>query len=181
MQTISAALLARLPQASLSTKLLQTSLGSPDLASMLDNAHPQVLPRDTMALAAFTLGDLPSDKVRRETVRAMWDSGAEVIVIIDRGTPKGFDLVATARDQLLRLGRHTADRTAAAEQQQALMDEEAPAVDQAEELTIGDTTFFAQEEQASTVLASPIDGRGCHIVAPVRLPLSILRHLLNSL
>merc|ERR1711964_579991 len=110
MQGISSHLLGTLRSDIFTTKLHQTSLGAPDLLSLVDASNPHISNQDTMAVAAFTLGDLPSDKVRREVVRSLWDSGAEVIVVVDRGTPKGFNIVATARDQLLRLGRHKHER-----------------------------------------------------------------------
>ena len=168
MQSISSALLASLPSGSLRTKLHQTSLGAPILQDTIASSFPDIPASDTMALAAFTLGDLPNDKVRREVVRSMWDSDAEVIVVIDRGTPKGFDLVAQARDQLLRLGRHSA-RTAAGFRREVDEDDE-------EELVIGGEKFFAEPRDVNnTVTEDGTSGiadeaRGCYIVAPVSHP-----------
>jgi ribosomal protein RSM22 (predicted rRNA methylase) len=51
------------------------------------------------------LSDLPNQAARREAIEGMWNSGAETMVIIDRGTPAGFQVVADARQQLLMLGR----------------------------------------------------------------------------
>ena len=168
MQSISSALLASLPSGSLRTKLHQTSLGAPNLQDTIAAAFPDIPASDTMALAAFTLGDLPNDKVRREVVRSMWDSDAEVIVVIDRGTPRGFDLVSQARDQLLRLGRHSA-RTAAGSRSEVDEEDE-------EELVIGGETFFAEPRGPRDM--APQDGtsgladetRGCYVVAPVSPP-----------
>ncbi|CDW98003.1 hypothetical protein [Sporisorium scitamineum] len=60
----------------------------------------------TLALSAFALSLMTNDTNRFEAVQAMWDSGAEVIVIIDQATPRGFASVASARAQLLQLGKH---------------------------------------------------------------------------
>ncbi|SPO21405.1 uncharacterized protein UTRI_00882 [Ustilago trichophora] len=59
----------------------------------------------SLALSAFALSLMTNDSNRFEAVQAMWDSGAEVIVIIDQATPRGFASVASARAQLLELGK----------------------------------------------------------------------------
>ncbi|KWU47519.1 Rsm22-domain-containing protein [Rhodotorula sp. JG-1b] len=63
----------------------------------------------TIALAAFSLGDLGRSS-RKELVQAMWNSGAEYMVLIDRGTPRGSRMVIEARDQLLAYGRREVHR-----------------------------------------------------------------------
>lgn len=63
----------------------------------------------TLAVAAFLLGDVRGPDAKRAIVKSMWDSGAEVMVIIERGTPAGSRLVIDAREQLLNLGRHHTD------------------------------------------------------------------------
>lgn len=40
----------------------------------------------------------------------MWDSNAEVIVLVDRGTPGGSRMILEAREHLLMLGRRNAKR-----------------------------------------------------------------------
>ena len=167
LQAISSALLAPLPSSTFQKKLHQTSLGSPDLTSLISSSFPSVSSSETLSLAAYTLGDMPTDKMRRETVRAMWDSGAEVIVIVDRGTPKGADVVKSAREQLIRLGKHNAARGKGKE------------VDMEDELVIGGETFVAEvspeqnedniEIEAESILDT--DTRGCYVVAPVSSPL----------
>ena len=59
----------------------------------------------TLALCAFTLGDQGTKEKRKELVRAMWESGAEVLVVVDRGTPGGSRMVVEAREQLLMYGK----------------------------------------------------------------------------
>ncbi|GAA5927550.1 tRNA methyltransferase RSM22 [Sporobolomyces koalae] len=71
--------------------------------------------KKTIALAAFSLGDLPTKEKRRDLIRAMWQSGAQVFVVIDRGTPAGSRMVIEAREQLLMLGRREVSRAVANE------------------------------------------------------------------
>lgn len=59
----------------------------------------------TIALAAFTLSELGHPKKRTKLVDRLWESNAEVIVLVDRGTPSGFSCIADARAQLLGLSR----------------------------------------------------------------------------
>lgn len=59
----------------------------------------------SLALSAFALSLMTNDSNRFEAVQAMWDSGAQVIVVIDQATPRGFASVASARAQLLQLGK----------------------------------------------------------------------------
>ncbi|GAA6046363.1 hypothetical protein JCM3770_004883 [Rhodotorula araucariae] len=84
-------------------------------ASITSLARLQLSPKSTekkrtLALAAFSLGELKTREKRKDLVRAMWDSGAEVIIVIDRGTPAGSSMVVEAREQLLMFGRREAMR-----------------------------------------------------------------------
>ena len=63
--------------------------------------------RRTLAVAAFTLSELPDNAARARLVQNMWDGGAEVIILIERGTPSGFLMIAEARQRLLALGART--------------------------------------------------------------------------
>lgn len=63
----------------------------------------------TIALSAFTLRDLGTRERRKDVVRGMWESGAQVIVIVERGTPAGSRMVQEARTQLLAYGRKSLD------------------------------------------------------------------------
>lgn len=64
----------------------------------------------SLALSAFALSLMTNDSNRFEAVQAMWDSGADVIVVIDQATPRGFASVASARAQLIQLGKQNADQ-----------------------------------------------------------------------
>ncbi|GAA5923538.1 hypothetical protein JCM3775_000420 [Rhodotorula graminis] len=88
-------------------------LALPASASSL--ARMQLSPKSSehkrsIALAAFSLGDLPTRDKRKDMVRALWDSGAEVMIVIDRGTPAGSRTVVEAREQLLMYGRREVTR-----------------------------------------------------------------------
>lgn len=71
------------------------------------NSSLPISGKRTLALVAFTLGDLGTKEKRKEVLKAVWESGAEVIVIVDRGTPMGSRIVGEAREQLLTLGRRS--------------------------------------------------------------------------
>jgi ribosomal protein RSM22 (predicted rRNA methylase) len=62
----------------------------------------------TIAIAAFSLGDLGTKEKRKELIRSMWESGAELLVVVERGTPGGSRMVVEAREQLLMFGRRNA-------------------------------------------------------------------------
>lgn len=54
-----------------------------------------------LTTAAFSLGDLPDDGVRRMTVDALWEQTKDVLVLVERGTPEGSRIIANARRQIL--------------------------------------------------------------------------------
>lgn len=58
-------------------------------------------PTYDLTVAAFSLGDLPDDGVRRSTVKALWKQTKEVLVLVERGTPDGSRIIANARTQIL--------------------------------------------------------------------------------
>ncbi|PIL31515.1 hypothetical protein GSI_06217 [Ganoderma sinense ZZ0214-1] len=66
-----------------------------------DNAVDSVDGSNLVALSAFLLSSLPTHVDRKVLVKEMWESGAEVIVLIDHD----FENIAVAREQLLKLGR----------------------------------------------------------------------------
>ncbi|KAF8526309.1 Rsm22-domain-containing protein [Hysterangium stoloniferum] len=59
----------------------------------------------TVAMSAFNLQTLQNARARKEMVKEMWESGADVLVIIEDGSANGFQQVADAREYLLKLGR----------------------------------------------------------------------------
>ncbi|TDL28180.1 Rsm22-domain-containing protein [Rickenella mellea] len=64
---------------------------------------------DLLALSAFTLSSLPNPLARKDLVKEMWDSGANVMILIDHDSPSGFESIANARDYLLRMGKREFD------------------------------------------------------------------------
>jgi ribosomal protein RSM22 (predicted rRNA methylase) len=64
---------------------------------------------ETLALSAFALSGLQSPLARKQLVKEMWESGADVIVLIDHNTLSGFESIAEAREQLLQMGRKELD------------------------------------------------------------------------
>lgn len=69
--------------------------------------------RRTLALCAFALGEIGTKEKRKEMVRALWNTGAEVMVVVDRGTPGGSRIVVEAREQLLMLGKRSVEEETA--------------------------------------------------------------------
>ncbi|KAF8624223.1 hypothetical protein AX15_005989 [Amanita polypyramis BW_CC] len=61
--------------------------------------------KEMLALSAFLLSTLSTSVARKMLVKEMWESGAEVIVLIDHKTAAGFDAIAEAREYLLKLGK----------------------------------------------------------------------------
>ncbi|KZT08624.1 Rsm22-domain-containing protein [Laetiporus sulphureus 93-53] len=69
------------------------------------NQIPRSEGGDVLALSAFVLSTLPTSWERRDALKEMWQSGADVMVLIDHKTTAGFECIAEARDYLLGQGR----------------------------------------------------------------------------
>lgn len=63
-------------------------------------------PHDVV-IASYALGELPSDE-RDAAVAALWSLAANTLIVIEPGTPKGFEIVRRAREQCLGSGGHAA-------------------------------------------------------------------------
>ncbi len=48
--------------------------------------------------------EMPTARERRAALAQLWASTADVMVIVERGTEPGFQLVLEARDYMLRYG-----------------------------------------------------------------------------
>lgn len=70
-----------------------------------DNKLSRADAGDVLALCAFTLSSLPNAVVRKKLVKEMWESGADIMVLIDHNTTAGFECIAEARENLLRMGK----------------------------------------------------------------------------
>lgn len=47
------------------------------------------------------MSELPDDGVRKMSIEALWKQTEDMMVLIDRGTPEGFRVLAEARKQIL--------------------------------------------------------------------------------
>ncbi|THH19690.1 hypothetical protein EW146_g1524 [Bondarzewia mesenterica] len=59
---------------------------------------------NTLALSAFLLSSLSTPLQRKAVVKELWESGAEVIILIDHNTRLGFQGINEAREYLLNMG-----------------------------------------------------------------------------
>ena len=57
------------------------------------------LPHD-LVVAAYTLGELPSEQARKRAVADLWACTKEVLVLVEAGTPTGSTTVRAARQQV---------------------------------------------------------------------------------
>lgn len=132
---------------------------APTTLAKMQLAPTSYADKRTIALAAFSLGDLGRSS-RKELVQAMWDSGSEYIVLIDRGTPRGSRMVIEARDQLLAYGRREVHRARGVEvEDQVDLDLHA----------VGLEIMPEGAEEGSN--SSPVDpSLGSHVIAPVSGP-----------
>jgi len=57
--------------------------------------------KSDLTVAAFVLSELPDDGVRKLSIDSLWKQAADVLVLIERGTPEGYRVIANARKQIL--------------------------------------------------------------------------------
>lgn len=67
-------------------------------------AHWECEPAD-VAIAAYVIGELAAEK-QGELVRRLWDCTADTTIIVEPGTPRGFEIVRKAGDHLASAGAH---------------------------------------------------------------------------
>ncbi|OBZ68493.1 Rsm22-cox11 tandem protein 2, mitochondrial [Grifola frondosa] len=60
---------------------------------------------DVIALSTFILSSLPTPLARKTMVKEMWESGADVMILVDHNSTAGFECIAEAREHLLRMGQ----------------------------------------------------------------------------
>ncbi|KAF9970544.1 37S ribosomal protein S22 [Actinomortierella ambigua] len=58
-----------------------------------------------IVMSAFTLSEITSLSLRRSTLQNLWDSTNDMLILVDRGTPNGFRILAEAREQILGLDK----------------------------------------------------------------------------
>ncbi|CEJ04110.1 hypothetical protein RMCBS344292_18078 [Rhizopus microsporus] len=58
-------------------------------------------PKTDLVISAFTLGDITSEALQKSTVEQLWSQTGDILVLMDRGTPVGFQNIAKARQWIL--------------------------------------------------------------------------------
>ncbi|KAJ9126064.1 hypothetical protein QFC24_002336 [Naganishia onofrii] len=74
----------------------------------MGTVRPSLPTGPNVAISTFQLSRLPTKSARLNRIQEIWDSGAEMMIIIDHGTKEGYQAVMEAREQFLSLGRSTA-------------------------------------------------------------------------
>lgn len=75
----------------------------PELANWQQNALPCPLKPHDLVLMSYSLGEMPNPG---EIVKAAWAATQKFLVLIEPGTPKGYELIMTMRDTLLAEGAY---------------------------------------------------------------------------
>ncbi len=70
-----------------------------------DLKHETQLPEHDLVIISYALGELPSTSRSRPLLSA-WRAAAKVIVVIEPGTPRGFEVILHARNELLQQKAH---------------------------------------------------------------------------
>lgn len=73
-------------------------------AGRLDAALADLSPRD-LVLLAYVLDELPT-AARAPLIERLWSLAAETLLIVEPGTPAGWQRILEARDLLIRAGAH---------------------------------------------------------------------------
>lgn len=68
-----------------------------------DAARVERFPARDLVIAAYSLGEMSASVALR-----LWQAALVALVIVEPGTPKGFTLIRTVRDELLAAGAHIA-------------------------------------------------------------------------
>lgn len=71
----------------------------------LENKNPQARKQHDVILAPHTLWTLKQDYMRKNQIQNLWsllDPKGGVLVLIEKGVPRGFELIAGARETLLK-------------------------------------------------------------------------------
>ncbi len=66
-----------------------------------------VKPRVDLVTASYVLAELP-EKAAAGTARDLWAAAAQMLVLVEPGTPAGFARIRAARDALIEAGGHVA-------------------------------------------------------------------------
>eukprot|EP00899_Mesostigma_viride_P029455 jgi/Mesvir1/9695/Mv12173-RA.1 len=55
-----------------------------------------------LVVAAYSLGEIEDERVRSAIVRSLWSRSSDLLVLIEPGTPRGYDVIRAARAQILK-------------------------------------------------------------------------------
>lgn len=134
----------------------------------------------SVLISTFQLSKIPTTAARATRVKEIWDSGADTMIIIDKGGKDGFRALAEARAQLLSLGRKTrVDGTTISDKKRRADRKSVAAAstsgkDDTEVLEFGGETFFAEtspavvtaDEVSADLNSTSVPPVGSHVVAP---------------
>ncbi|CAG8790620.1 30172_t:CDS:10 [Gigaspora margarita] len=57
--------------------------------------------RYDLVVSAFTFNELPNDNIRQSILESLWNKTEDTLVLIEKGTPAGFKIIAEARKKIL--------------------------------------------------------------------------------
>ncbi|CAG8772787.1 7691_t:CDS:2 [Cetraspora pellucida] len=57
--------------------------------------------RYDLVISAFTFNELPNDNIRQSILESLWNKTEDTLVLIEKGTPAGFKIIAEARKKIL--------------------------------------------------------------------------------
>ncbi|KAF9958760.1 37S ribosomal protein S22 [Mortierella alpina] len=66
-------------------------------------SHGSQAAKYDIVMSAFTLSELTTPALRQSTLEHLWNLTDDMLILIDRGTPSGFKMLAEAREQILGL------------------------------------------------------------------------------
>ncbi|KAF9172703.1 37S ribosomal protein S22 [Mortierella sp. AD010] len=66
-------------------------------------SHGSQAVKHDIVMSAFTLSEITTPALRKSTLEHLWDNTNDMLILIDRGTPSGFKILAEAREQILGL------------------------------------------------------------------------------
>ncbi|CAO3672986.1 unnamed protein product [Rhizopus stolonifer] len=64
-------------------------------------AYNPTAPKTDLVVSAFTLSDIASEALQKSAVEQLWAQTGDILILMDRGTPTGFSIMAKARQWIL--------------------------------------------------------------------------------
>jgi ribosomal protein RSM22 (predicted rRNA methylase) len=74
---------------------------------LCDLKSPAIQNNSDLVIASYALGEIPRDAIP-SVVKKMWEAANQLLVVIEPGTPRGFEYIRTIRQELIALGAHIA-------------------------------------------------------------------------